>query len=572
MKQKYILNLPIILGLFAISFVGCAKKSESTVEAQPTATETPISDSKAVSESGTNNTEVNPSAGDSAETKDVALEHKPSEAENGVAKEATVISGSDNDEDGDGESDGDIDSALSIPKSEVNKPDKYGNTPLCYADNYAEAKQLIDAGANVNFEDKDKQTPMFMLALDCDDPEIITLLIKSGANPNHKNKSGDTPLFWAGSAGVVKALVAGGAKINEINNLEETALYTAKNKEVAQALIDAGVDIYYSDSDGITAEDEYKSSTDKDSREILRVIQEAKKARAVNASEVPFVVSDTQQAGSVNPEIAKQAVELPAVVPSENVAGAEPNTGTEANSIIPSNNAPIVQTTVIPEATGSIVCEKWGSNALFVDGSEFRYKIEIERSNNVDEEGFEPSLEFYIMCKSSLKYASESFCGAELKCDLEPKYNNEKYKDAIEHHINIEGMWFVDSNGYYHPDGYKGLVKTAQVGSCKSLKYIRCEPGTLAYEYEYFKSNEPLIPTTPGVKVYEETDDDYGTSKLTVSRTGTVLCYHSAFDGSDLSVDDICVDDTKGPSSFKYEFSGGSEFMIKGSMRPIKKK
>ena len=91
-----------------------------------------------------------------------------------------------------------------------------------------------------------------------------------------------------------------------------------------------------------------------------------------------------------------------------------------------------------------------------------------------------------------------------------------------------------------------------------------------------FNRTEPLIPTDPKIKVYEAKDsfdDDDGmdgTYKKTVSRTGTVLCYHEAIDGDDEYVHDICIDDVKGPSSFKEVQNGASDFEMKGSLRTKK--
>lgn len=220
-----------------------------------------------------------------------------------------------------------------------------------------------------------------------------------------------------------------------------------------------------------------------------------------------------------------------------------------------------------------LTCTNW-NNALFVDGTELYYKIKIEQFKDDldDDEDYETDLEFYILCHIKLNYASDFHCGSSITCELEPKYNKDKYKNAIGHGLPIEGVWFIDKNGYYHlkANQFKGLIKASDVGKCATTKYIQCEPGTLAWEYTPFNQMEPLLPMTPGIKVYEASEDEDATTKKTVSRTGTVLCYHNAYEGDDVFILDICVDDTKGPSSFKEVIEGASEFMMKGSLRPKK--
>ena len=233
----------------------------------------------------------------------------------------------------------------------------------------------------------------------------------------------------------------------------------------------------------------------------------------------------------------------------------------------------------IPQVKEELTCSNW-NNALFENGKELYYKIKVERYNDSydDDDTYETSLEFYVLCHVKLNFATDSYCGSTVTCGLDPKYNKDKYREIINPGLPVEGAWFIDRNGYYHfqnnqINNVASLSKSATPGNCTGLKYIKCEEGTLAWEYNVFNRTEPLIPTDPKIKVYESKDsfdDDDGmdgTYKKTVSRTGTVLCYHEAFEGDDEYVHDICIDDVKGPSSFKEVQNGASDFEMKGSLR-----
>jgi ankyrin repeat protein len=55
---------------------------------------------------------------------------------------------------------------------------------------------LIDMGADVNFADDDKNTPLHF-ACEYNHPKMVRLLFKKGANPNVLNNEGHTPLTMA---------------------------------------------------------------------------------------------------------------------------------------------------------------------------------------------------------------------------------------------------------------------------------------------------------------------------------------------------------------------------------------
>ena len=125
-------------------------------------------------------------------------------------------------------------------------------------------------------------------------------------------------------------------------------------------------------------------------------------------------------------------------------------------------------------------------------------------------------------------------------------------------------MWFVDKNAYYfEPKEYFTFVQTPQKGECEHIKYIKCEPGTLAWEYEPFNNSEPMIPLRPEIQFDEVKKEPTATIKSSLKRTGTLLCRHSDFSDEEgnRTIGEACIDDIKGLTIDKYtETSDGSTF------------
>ncbi len=57
-------------------------------------------------------------------------------------------------------------------------------------------KSLIDAGANVDLQDRDGNTALIWAAYS-GYKDIVIMLVEAGANINHKNKKNDTALMFA---------------------------------------------------------------------------------------------------------------------------------------------------------------------------------------------------------------------------------------------------------------------------------------------------------------------------------------------------------------------------------------
>jgi len=96
-----------------------------------------------------------------------------------------------------------IEELLKKPYINIDSRDSDGNTPLMVAirrffgiTKIEAVKLLLNAGANPNIQNKDKDTPL-IYAVEYNYPEIVQMLIDHGANPNTANKNRDTALALA---------------------------------------------------------------------------------------------------------------------------------------------------------------------------------------------------------------------------------------------------------------------------------------------------------------------------------------------------------------------------------------
>ena len=90
-------------------------------------------------------------------------------------------------------------------------------------------KMLIEAGADVNLEDVDGNTPLSTAALK-GQQKYMELLLTLGADVNGRNKNGGTPLMYAVCSEddtCAKALIEAGADVNIANKRGDTALSIA---------------------------------------------------------------------------------------------------------------------------------------------------------------------------------------------------------------------------------------------------------------------------------------------------------------------------------------------------------
>lgn len=161
----------------------------------------------------------------------------------------------------------------------------------------AGVKELLDKGANVNTQDKNKRS-LLLLATINKQVEMAKLLVNNGANVDLQDNIQDSPFLYAGASGqteLVELYLANGARfdifnryngsalipacerghvetvrllantkdypIDHVNRLGWTALMEAvvlgdggkKQQEVVQILRDAGADLTIPDKDGVSA-------------------------------------------------------------------------------------------------------------------------------------------------------------------------------------------------------------------------------------------------------------------------------------------------------------------------------
>ena len=134
------------------------------------------------------------------------------------------------------------------------------DTPLHWAakdNNVAEAKRLIDNGAEVNAKAENDITPLHVAAV-VNALEVAKLLIDNGAAVTAKGKGGDAPLHWAAGGNtpkIAKLLIDNGAAVNAKDKVGWTPLHWAAAKsaaDVAKLLIDNGAAVNTKSNDGHT--------------------------------------------------------------------------------------------------------------------------------------------------------------------------------------------------------------------------------------------------------------------------------------------------------------------------------
>ena len=117
----------------------------------------------------------------------------------------------------------------------------------------ARARQLVQAGADVNYEDETQQSA-YLIAASEGYVDLLDLTLRNGAEVNAKDSYDGTALIRAaerGHADVVGRLVQAGIDLDHVNNLGWTALHEAvvlgddgpDAADTVRVLVAAGVDI-----------------------------------------------------------------------------------------------------------------------------------------------------------------------------------------------------------------------------------------------------------------------------------------------------------------------------------------
>ena len=124
------------------------------------------------------------------------------------------------------------------------------------------AEKLVGAGANVNAQDDQRDSPFLLAGAEGNLP-ILRLALAHGADLRSTNRFGGTALIPAAERGhteAVRMLIAAGVDVNHVNRLGWTALLEATilsdggaaHQGIARQLIAAGADVNLPDRDGVT--------------------------------------------------------------------------------------------------------------------------------------------------------------------------------------------------------------------------------------------------------------------------------------------------------------------------------
>ena len=147
-----------------------------------------------------------------------------------------------------------------LTKSEIEKRDTQGTTPLMYATafgNLETFKLILAAGADVNARNNGDATALLWAARD---PEKARLLIERGADVNARSVQGQTPLMSAslrpGNSSVVALLLAKGAEVDaRAGGRDLTSLGMAASTgdaELVRLLLEKGANPNAADRGGAT--------------------------------------------------------------------------------------------------------------------------------------------------------------------------------------------------------------------------------------------------------------------------------------------------------------------------------
>lgn len=147
----------------------------------------------------------------------------------------------------------------------------------------AQARRLIAAGADVNYEDETEQSA-FLIAASEGYIKLLNLTLRTGADVHARDSFNGTALIRAaerGHADVVQRLLETNVNVNHVNNLGWTALHEAilfgdgspRYVETVRLLVKGGADVSLpSQRDGLTP---LQHATSRDLQKIAAILRNA---------------------------------------------------------------------------------------------------------------------------------------------------------------------------------------------------------------------------------------------------------------------------------------------------------
>jgi uncharacterized protein len=151
--------------------------------------------------------------------------------------------------------------------SGAEEPDPELNAKLLEAvgaSRLAEARELIEQGADVNVKDGTEQSAYLLATSEVGpDPALLELTLANGADVQSKDSYDGTGLIRAAHRGypeIVARLIEAGVKLDHVNRLGWTALLEAiilgdggrDHIETVRLIVDAGAGVNIADNAGVT--------------------------------------------------------------------------------------------------------------------------------------------------------------------------------------------------------------------------------------------------------------------------------------------------------------------------------
>ena len=146
----------------------------------------------------------------------------------------------------------------------------------------AEARRLIDEGADVNAKDDSVQSA-YLISTSEGYLELLQLTLEHGADVSSLDSFNGTGLIRAADRGhvdIVRELLETEIDVDHVNNLGWTALLEAiilgdggpRHTEVVRLLVDAGADVNLADGNGVSP---LKHAADREHVEMVEILEAA---------------------------------------------------------------------------------------------------------------------------------------------------------------------------------------------------------------------------------------------------------------------------------------------------------